>query len=371
LKEHGGFVLPQNVPANEFMNLEGDKISTSRNWAVWLHEYLSDLPNRQDELRYVLCSIMPEQKDSEFTWTDFRDRVNNELADILGNFVNRAIVLTHKYYDGIVSRPGTYSTADDVLLAAIRDTPSKVASLIRNYRFREAQFEAMNLARLGNKYMTEQEPWKVVKTDPERVKTILYLCLQVTANLAYVLHPFLPLTAKKIAGAFNLNHLLWNEAGSMLVKPGTSVERLPILFEKIDEATVAQQVEKLHSSRNVASARQGDAAPQKEAITFDHFTALDVRVGEIIAAEKVAKTKKLLKLTVNTGLDERTVVSGIAEYHNPEDVVGQKVCLLLNLEPRTIKGIESQGMILMAEAADGTLRFVAPQAGGSAGDPVK
>lgn len=371
LREHGGYILPQNVPANEFMNLEGDKISTSRNWAVWLHEFLNDLPDRQDELRYVLCSIMPEQKDSEFTWVDFKDRVNNELADVLGNFVNRALVLTQKYYDGTVPAPGTFVRADDHLLETLRDTPSKVAAHIRNFRFRDAQFEAMNLARVGNKYMTEQEPWKLAKSDPERVKTILYLCLQVTANLAYVIHPFLPRTAAKIAGAFSLNHLRWDDAGSMLVKPSTAVTTLPILFAKIDDATVDAQVEKLHASRASQSARQSTVEPQKANITFDDFTALDVRVAEIVAAERVAKTKKLLKLTVNTGLDERTVVSGIAEFHAPEDIIGTKVCLLMNLEPRAIKGIESNGMILMAEGADGHLRFVAPGHGAMPGDLVK
>ncbi len=362
LREHGGYILPQNVPANEFMNLEGDKISTSRNWAVWLHEYLNDLPERQDELRYVLTSIMPEQKDSEFTWHDYKDRVNNELADILGNFVNRAVVLTHKYYEGIVPAPGAYTESDKEVISAISETAEKVAGLIRNYRFREALLEAMNLARAGNKYMTEQEPWKLVKTDPERVKTILYLCLQVTANLPIVLHPFLPRTSATIAAALGTEYKDWNAAGNDILPLGSAVEKTPILFTKIDDETVAAQIEKLHQSRQTAAAQAANTAPMKDSVSFEQFASLDLRVAEVTAAERVPKTKKLLKLTVNTGIDERTVVSGIAEFFQPEEVVGQRVCLLMNLEPRKIKGIESQGMILMAEGSDGTLRFM------SAGD---
>lgn len=369
LREHGGYILPQNVPANEFMNLEGDKISTSRNWAVWLHEYLDDLPDRQDELRYVLCSIMPEQKDSEFTWTDFKDRVNNELADILGNFMNRAVVLTHKYYEGVVPQPGAFTPADEALLQVIRETPEKVGQLLRNYRFREAQFEAMNLARAGNKYMTEQEPWKLAKSDPERVKTILYLCLQVAANLPVVLNPFLPRKAAAMAEAFGVDQLLWSASRPDALQAGATIGQLPILFAKIDDETVARQVEKLHASRNVASARERE--PQKENVPFEQFAALDIRIAEIVAAERVPKTKKLLKLTVNTGIDERTVVSGIAEHHAPEEVVGKRVCLLLNLEPRKIKGIESQGMVLMAETPDGKLNFMVPDGAGEVGDSVR
>lgn len=369
LREHGEYVLPQNVPANEFMNLEGDKISTSRNWAVWLHEYLDDLPDRQDELRYVLCSIMPEQKDSEFTWTDFKDRVNNELADILGNFMNRAVVLTHKYYEGMVPQPGAFTPADEALLQVIRETPEKVGQLLRNYRFREAQFEAMNLARAGNKYMTEQEPWKLAKSDPERVKTILYLCLQVAANLPVVLNPFLPRKAAAMAQAFGIDHLSWSASRPDALQAGATIGQLPILFAKIDDETVARQLEKLHASRHVASARERE--PQKDNVPFEQFTALDIRIAEIVAAERVPKTKKLLKLTVNTGIDERTVVSGIAEYHEPEDVVGKRVCLLLNLEPRKIKGIESQGMVLMTETPEGQLNFMVPDGEGEVGDSVR
>jgi methionyl-tRNA synthetase len=371
LKAHQGYILPTNVPANEFMNLEGDKISTSRNWAVWLHEYLEDFPGREDELRYVLCSIMPEQKDSEFTWVDFKDRVNNELADILGNFVNRALVLTHKYYEGVVPAPAQFTATDKSLIAHIRQTATTVGDLIRSYKFREAQMEAMNLARAGNKYMTEEEPWKLVKTDPERVKTILYLCLQVTANLPVVLHPFLPRTSAKLAGALGLPHLNWKDSSAELLQPGQTIGTLPILFTKIEDDTVTQQIDKLHHSRAIATSKPMNTTPQKANVSFEQFAELDVRIVEIVAAERVAKTKKLLKLTVNTGIDERTVVSGIAEHYNPEDVVGKRVCLLLNLAPREIKGIVSQGMVLMASNPDGSLSFVTPERGGEIGDEVR
>ena len=369
LKEHGDYILPYNVPANAFMNLEGDKISTSRNWAVWLHEYLEDFPGKEDELRYVLCSLMPEQKDSEFTWVDYKDRVNNELADILGNFVNRAVVLTHKYYDGQVPSPNAFTEVDKALLKTIEETPEKVAQLLRSYKFREAQLEAMNLARAGNKYMTEEEPWRLIKTDPERVKTIIYLCLQVTANLPIVLNPFLPFTSKKIAAALGTPHEDWNAASTDLLKVGTHIEKTPILFAKVEDATVEAQLEKLKKAK--AQSIEKSVEPVKPSIDFEQFTGLDLRIGEIIAAERIPKTKKLLKLQVRTGVDERTVVSGIAEHYAPEDVVGKKVTLLLNLEPRKIKGVESQGMVLMAEDAQGNLSFVTPEKGGNPGDAVR
>ncbi len=369
LKEHGDYILPYNVPANEFMNLEGDKISTSRNWAVWLHEYLEDFPGKQDELRYVLCSIMPEQKDSEFTWTDYKDRVNNELADILGNFVNRAVVLTHKYYDGQVPAPNAFTDVDKALLQTIEETPGKVAQLLRAYKFREAQLEAMNLARAGNKYMTEEEPWKLMKTDPERVKTIIYLCLQVTANLPIVLNPFLPFTSEKIAGALGTTHTDWNAASADLLSVGTHIEKTPILFAKVEDATVEAQMEKLKAAR--AQSAEKNIEPVKQSIDFEQFAGLDLRIGEIIAAERIPKTKKLLKLQIRTGVDERTVVSGIAEHYAPEDILGKKVTLLLNLEPRKIKGVESQGMVLMSEDAQGNLSFVTPEKGGNPGDTVR
>lgn len=369
LKEHGDYILPYNVPANEFMNLEGDKISTSRNWAVWLHEYLEDFPDKQDEMRYVLCSIMPEQKDSEFTWNDYKDRVNNELADILGNFVNRAVVLTHKYYDGIVPAPNEFTEVDLELIKVIEETPKKVAQLLKSYRFREAQLEAMNLARAGNKYMTEEEPWKLAKTAPERVKTIIHLCLQVTANLPIVLNPFLPFTSKKIAGALGTVHEDWNAASTTLLEVGTAIEKTPILFVKVDDATVEAQMAKLEASK--AQAAEKEVEPVKESIDFDQFTGMDLRIGEITAAERIPKTKKLLKLSVKTGVDERTVVSGIAEHYSPEEVIGKKVTMLLNLAPRKIKGVESQGMVLMSEDAQGNLSFVSPEKGGKAGDTVR
>ncbi|WP_306640921.1 methionine--tRNA ligase [Sanyastnella coralliicola] len=368
LREHGDYVLPYNVPANEFMNLEGDKISTSRNWAVWLHEYLEEFPGKQDELRYVLASIMPEQKDSEFTWNDYKDRVNNELADILGNFINRAVVLTHKYYDGAVPAAGELLPQDEEMLQTIAATPEKVAKLIRGYRFREAQLEAMNLARAGNKYLTEEEPWKKIKEDPERVKTIMNICVQVAANLPYVLHPFLPNTSAKIASALGLNHLEWNEAGKSLLEPGTSIEKTPILFTKVDDELVSAQVAKLEEAK--AASQERELEPVKANVPFEQFAGLDIRIAEILDAEPIKKTKKLLKLTIRTGVDERTVVSGIAEHYKPEEIIGKKVCVLLNLEPRKIKGVESQGMVLMAENAAGELSFVTAEKGAEPGDGV-
>lgn len=368
LKEHGGYNLPTNVPANEFMNLEGDKISTSRNWAVWLHEYLEEFKDKQDELRYVLCSIMPEQKDSEFTWNDYRDRVNNELADVLGNFVNRAVVLTHKYYGGEVPTPNEFTEQDNELLEVVKNAPAKVGELIRNFRFREALFEAMSLARAGNKYLTEQEPWKLAKTDPERVKTIMYCCVQVAANCAFVLNPFIPITCKKIATALHLDHLDWNGASEHLLKAGTHIEKTPILFAKVDEKVVEEQMDKLQRMQQESASREVE--PAKDSISFEQFAGLDIRVGEILEAERIPKTKKLLKLLINTGLDERTVVSGIAESYSPEEVIGKKVCMLINLEPRKIKGVESQGMILMAENGEGGLSFIAPEKDAEPGDTV-
>lgn len=357
LKAHGGFILPHNVPANEFMNLENDKISTSRNWAVWLHEYLEEFPGKQDELRYVLCSIMPEQRDSEFTWQDFRDRVNNELADVLGNFLNRAVVLTHKYYGGLVPEPTGWNEEEARIIADLKAFPEKIGALIERYRFREAQLEAMNLARLGNKYLADSEPWKVQKTDPERVKSILHLTLQIAANCAIVLEPFLPHTCAKIRAALGVENP-WDAAGTFVLNAGDSIAKLPILFEKITEETVVQQVEKLDASKNAPAAP--NLEPAKAPIPFEQFAGLDLRVATITAAEAVPKTKKLLKLQLTSGLDERTVVSGIAEHYSPEEIIGEQVVLLANLEPRKIRGVESQGMILMAETPEGALRFVRP-----------
>lgn len=358
LKEHGGYQLPVNVPANEFMNLEGKKISTSRNWAVWLHEYLEEFPDKQDELRYVLTSILPEQKDSEFTWGDYKDRINNELADILGNFFNRAVVLTKKYYDGKVPALGELNEVDKALISDMEAIPAKVDQAVMGYRFRDALAQAMNMARLGNKYLTEQEPWKVIKTDEERVKTIIHLSLQCAANCAVVLQSLLPKTSEKIAKALNLQELKWDQAGQMLMSEGDEVSNPGILFQKVDDEVVAAQVQKLEEAN--ASSAEVNVEAQKEETTFDDFQKMDIRVGTIVEAQKVKKTKKLLELKVDTGIDVRTVVSGIAEYFDPEDIVGKQVSILVNLAPRKIKGIESQGMVLMAENAKGELVFVQP-----------
>lgn len=368
LRAHGDFILPENVPANEFMNLEGEKISTSRNWAVWLNEYLEDFPGKQDELRYVLCGLMPEQKDSEFTWLEYKDRVNNELADVLGNFVNRAVVLTHKFYQGVVPETGNSEDFDDDVADAIGSCAARVGRHIETYRFREALNEAMGLLRLGNKYLTDTEPWKLQKTDPERVKTIMHHTLQLTATASLVLEPFLPFTSEKIKKALGLNAVTWDEAGRPLLKPGTAIGQLPILFTKVQDETVKIQLDKLNHSK----AMNQTAAPSKENISFEEFSKADIRIGRIIAAEKMAKANKLLQLTIDTGIDQRTVVSGIAEFHSPEAIIGKRVAMIVNLAPRNIRGVESQGMILMAEGPDGKLSFVIPEDDGiNPGSSVK
>ena len=369
LREHGGYNLPTNVPANAFMNLEGDKISTSRNWAVWVSEYLEQFPGKSDEMRYVLASIMPEQKDSEFTWTDYRERINNELADVLGNFINRVVVLTQKYYQGQVPEAlGSASeSADDAIIEALQTAPERIGALIQRNRFREALHEAMGVARLGNKYMTEQEPWKVQKTNPERTAVILHHCIQVAGICSVVLEPFIPRTAKKIQGAFGVENATWSSAAADMIPAGRTLNPLPILFEKVEESVVQAQLEKLQASR---AETETSVQPIKEEMTFDDFQKLDLRVGEVIACERVPKANKLLNLTIRTGLDERTVLSGIAEHFEPEQVVGRRVTVLVNLAPRTMRGIESQGMVLMAETADGGLRFVTPEEGTAAGDVI-
>jgi methionyl-tRNA synthetase len=358
LEAHGEFILPYNVPANEFMNLEGDKISTSRNWAVWVHEYLQDFEGRADEMRYVLCSIMPEQKDSEFTWNDFKDRVNNELADILGNFVNRVFVLTHKYFEGKVADNTQYASnpRDMQVRAEAAESFALVGKKIEEYRFREALSEAMNIARLGNKYLTETEPWKLAKTDMNATAGILNTCLQLTCMAAEALAPFLPFTSEKILQALQVGHQPHGVAAQLPIDH--HIGQLGILFSKITDEMVAAQVAKLESSKQVNEVSA--AAPLKSNVSFESFQEMDIRVATILEAEKVAKTKKLLKLTVDTGVDTRTVVSGIAEHYNPEDVIGKQVLLLANLAPRDIKGITSQGMILMAEDSDGKLTLVSP-----------
>ena len=367
LKEHGDFILPHQVPANEFMNLEGDKISTSRNWAVWVKEYCKDYPDKSDMMRYVLTSIMPEQKDSEFTWTDFKDRVNNELADVLGNFVNRIIVLTRKYYNSVVPAPGELTDVDKKVLASLDEAPNKIADLISRHKYREAQLEAMNVARLGNKYLTEEEPWKLMKSNPERVETIMNISAQIVGNLGVLLEPFLPRVSKKIAGAMGIGEANWADACRNMVAEGTVLGELPILFSKIDDEFVENQVGKLG---NKLSNTNPNIMPQKDPTTFDKFAQMDLRVATVTECVPVKKTDKLLQLTVDTGLDVRTVVSGIAEHFKPEDVIGRKIVLLANLEPRMIRGIESQGMVLMASATDGGLRFITPEEGVCPGDVI-
>ena len=371
LKAEGSFILPDNVPANEFMNLEGDKISTSRNWAVWLHEYLEEFKDKQDVLRYALCANAPETKDNDFTWRDFQARNNNELVAVYGNFVNRAMVLSHKYYEGIIPALGTLEATDEAAILMLKEFPSKIAASIEQYRFREALGFMMDLARLGNKYLADTEPWKIYKENPERVKTILHIGLQIAANLAIVSEPFIPFTSAKLFTMLNLNANTWNNAGAIdLLKAGDTLNPAELLFEKIEDATIEAQVKKLEDTKQANILANAEVKPLKENVSFDDFAKMDIRVATIIAAEKVAKTKKLLKLTLNTGIDERTVVSGIAEHFAPEDIIGQQVSLLANLAPREIKGIVSQGMILMAEDADGKLKFVQPGSAVSAGSIV-
>ncbi|QCR23285.1 methionine--tRNA ligase [Pontibacter sp. SGAir0037] len=361
LKAHGDYVLPDNVPANEFLNLEGDKISTSRNWAVWLHEYLQDFEGKGDVLRYALCANAPETKDNDFTWKDFQARNNNELLAILGNFINRAVVLTQKYYSGEVPARGELSDYDKEVLGVLENMPMVIATYLERYRFRDALGELMNLARLGNKYLADTEPWKLIKTDQERVKTIMNIALQISGSLNILMEPFLPTAAQKLSSMLNKPVGKWAEAGSAdLIAAGHTIGTPVLLFEKIEDAAVEAQVQKLLDTKKANEIANAVAEPAKENITFDDFTKLDIRIGTILEAEKVAKTKKLLKLKIDTGIDQRTVVSGIAEFFNPEEIIGQQVSILVNLAPREIKGITSQGMILMAENADGSLAFVQP-----------
>jgi methionyl-tRNA synthetase len=366
LKMFGNHILPYNVPANEFLNLEGQKLSTSRNWAVWGHEYLEDFKNQEDALRYVLCSIAPESKDSDFSWKDFQQRNNSELADIFGNFVNRTLVLTNKYYDGVVPSKNELIQIDIDTLSEMAAIPEKVAKSIEAFKFREGLSEAMTLARLGNKYLADTEPWKLAKTDPERVKTIINIGLQITAQLTIIMEPFLPFTSKKLCSFLNIEQHKWGDSvNSELMKPGHKIGTPEILFTKIDDEAIDAQLEKLKQPV------EASFEPMKQEVSFDDFTKMDIRVGEILTAEKVEKADKLLKLTVNTGLDIRTVVSGIAEHYSPEEIIGQKVSILMNLAPRKIRGIESQGMILMAENSDGKLSFVSPTKEMSPGGGIK
>ena len=361
LMADGSYILPENVPANEFLNLEGDKISTSRNWAVWLHEYLEEFPGKEDVLRYVLCANAPETKDNDFTWKDFQTRNNSELVAIFGNFVNRALVLTQKYFDNKVPAAGALTNFDRETLEEMPKIKKAVEDYIEVYRFRDALKEAMNLARLGNKYLADTEPWKVAKTDMERVATILNVALQITANLAIVFEPFLPFSTEKLLKMLNTSEFGWDKLGNTdLLAVGHELGKAELLFEKIEDSVIDAQLKKLEDTKLANALKEYKAEPQKDEAQFDDFMKMDIRVGTIKACEKVAKTKKLLKLTVDTGIDTRTIVSGIAEHFEPEQLVGKQACFLVNLAPREIKGITSNGMILMAQDADGKLRLVQP-----------
>ena len=359
LKAEGSYILPDNVPANEFLNLEDDKISTSRNWAVWLDEYLKDLPGKQDVLRYVLTANAPETKDNNFTWKDFQARNNNELVAVYGNFVNRALQLTKKYYNGVVPAAGELTDYDRQTIEEFKDVKAEVERLIEGFRFRDAQKEAMNLARIGNKYLADSEPWKVIKTDPERVKTVLNLSLQLVANLAIAFEPFLPFSSEKLRQMLHIDEAQWDRLGATDLLPEGHVLGEPtLLFEKIEDSVVEAQVQKLLDTKKANEAANFKAAPVKENIPFEQFEKLDVRVGTVLSCEKVKKSKKLLKFEIADGAENRTIVSGIAQYYQPEDLVGKQVCFVANLAPRTINGIESQGMILSAVNFDDSLSVV-------------
>lgn len=372
LKAEGSYILPENVPANEFLNLEGDKISTSRDWAVWLNEYLVDFKDRQDTLRYTLTSIAPETKDSDFTWSDFQAKNNNELLAIFGNLVNRTVVLTHKYYGGVVPALGELTDLEKDAMAKIAEFPKTIGDSIEKFRFREAQAELMNLARLGNKYLTETEPWKKQKEDPERVKTILHISLQICACLSVLCEPFLPFTAAKLQRMLNLNTKRWEDGGRTdLLKAGDQLNPAELLFEKIDDEVVAAQVKKLEDKKQARLLAAQPATPAKPDVAFDDFQNMDLRVVTVLKAEKVAKTKKLLKLQVSTGVDTREVISGIAEYYEPKDLIGKQVLMLINLAAKEIKGVPSHGMILMAEDANGALSLMQPAKPVKDGSTVK
>jgi methionyl-tRNA synthetase len=361
LKAHGEYILPENVPANEFLNLEGDKISTSRNWAVWLHEYLNEFKGQEDVLRYVLCANAPETKDNDFTWKDFQTRNNSELVAIYGNFVNRALVLTQKYFNGVVPAATKIGDYERTIEKEIAEIKASIENNIENYRFREALKDVMSLARLGNKYLADTEPWSLIKTDEEKVATILNYALQISANLAIVAEPFLPFSCAKLRGMLNMEHTNWLHAGKTdILKVGNQLGKAELLFSKIEDSEIEKQIEKLAATKKANESKTATVTPSKPDITFDDFSKLDIRAGKVLAAEKVAKTKKLMKLTIDTGIDTRTVVSGIAEYYEPEQVIGRQVSIIVNLQPKNLKGIDSHGMILMASDADGRLVFVSP-----------
>ncbi|MGK0386608.1 MAG: methionyl-tRNA synthetase [Patiriisocius sp.] len=363
LKAEGSYIMPTNVPANEFLNLEGNKISTSKNWAVWLHEYLEDFPGQQDVLRYALTANAPETKDNDFTWADFQLRNNSELVAIFGNFINRVTVLTHKYYDGVVPTPAALSEIDQKTLTELKAYPAVIESSLERYRFREAQQELMNVARLGNKYLADEEPWKTIKTDEERTKTVMYVALQIATALSVLSEPFLPFTSAKLKGFLNVSSdLKWNDVSTQdaLLEKGHKTNKSSLLFSKVEDTQIQAQLDKLAASKLANEIANKEMTSQKDTCTFDDFTKLDMRVGTIIEAEKMPKAKKLLVLKVDTGLDVRTIVSGIAESFTPEEIIGKQVTVLVNLAPRALRGVTSEGMILMTEMPDGKLVFVNP-----------
>ena len=380
LKAEGSYILPTNVPANEFLNLEGNKLSTSKNWAVWLHEYLQDFPNQQDVLRYALTANAPETKDNDFTWKDFQARNNNELVAIFGNFINRVAVLTQKYYEGVIPAAGEFNDIDTETLRQITELTEKIEQSLERYRFREAQQELMNMARLGNKYLADEEPWKLIKTDPERVKTIMYVALQIATALAVASEPFLPFTSEKLKRMLQLGAITWENLktnATELLKAGHRIGTAEFLFEKIEDTAIEKQLQRLENTK-LANKQEAQAntevtvAPQKELISYDDFAKMDIRIGTILEAEKMPKADKLLILKVDTGIDQRTIVSGIAQSFAPEEIIGKKVTVLVNLAPRKLRGVESQGMILMVENSEGKYTFINPDAEGIAnGTEVK
>ena len=380
LKAEGSYILPTNVPANEFLNLEGNKLSTSKNWAVWLHEYLQDFPNQQDVLRYALTANAPETKDNDFTWKDFQARNNNELVAIFGNFINRVAVLTQKYYEGVIPTAGEFNDIDTETLRQITELTEKIEQSLERYRFREAQQELMNMARLGNKYLADEEPWKLIKTNPERVKTVMYVALQIATALAVASEPFLPFTSEKLKRMLQLGAITWESLktnATELLKAGHRIGTAELLFEKIEDVAIEKQLQRLENTK-LANKQEAQAntkvtvAPQKELISYDDFAKMDIRIGTILEAEKMPKADKLLILKVDTGIDQRTIVSGIAQSFAPEEIIGKKVTVLVNLAPRKLRGVESQGMILMVENSEGKYTFINPDTEGIAnGTEVK
>jgi methionyl-tRNA synthetase len=362
MKAYGDYIMPDNVPANEFLNLENDKISTSRNWAVWLHEYLQEFPGKQDVLRYVLTANAPETKDNNFTWKDYQDRNNNELLAIFGNFVNRTLVLTHKYYEGAVPAMGNLNETDKAVVEEMNAYPAKIGHLLDTYKFREALSELMNLARLGNKYLTDNEPWKQIKTDPERVKTVMALSLQIVAHLAILSEPFLPFSAKKLQQMIGLEVKGWNNAENTVLLPeGHVINQPELLFEKVEDSVVAAQLQKLEDTKKANQLNAWKPAEVKQNVSFDDFMKVDIRVGTILECCKVPKADKLLQFLIDDGMNKRTIVSGIAKYYTePEKLVGKQVCFIANFEPRKLKGVVSEGMILSAEDKDGRLVLLTP-----------